>query len=177
MNNAVYLMMTYCRRRVWANTETFNCVKPNSSPQHRVFLEVAVILQIMQNLLLVPPRPDSKATGWSHSSKGHKEGKGTLHFCIISWKCLFPLRKIIFSSIIFWKAGRETFLPVPGEPLFLLTSAPKEFKPILSSLEVNGISVIFTSESRPLRIYRSNFCHHLLYFIFWCLFLMLKSGG
>lgn len=60
MNNAVSLMMTYCRRKVSANTETFSCVKPNSSPQCRVFLEVAVILQIMQNLLLVPPLPDSE---------------------------------------------------------------------------------------------------------------------
>lgn len=50
--------------------------------------------------------------------------------CIISWKHFFPLRKIILSSIIFWKVGKEALLPVPGDPIFLLICVPEEFKPV-----------------------------------------------
>lgn len=82
--------------------------------------------------------------------------------CIISWKHIFPLRKIILSSIIFWKAGKEALLPVPGDPIFLLICVPEELKPVFFTLDVSWVPFFSSLNHHCFWICCSNFFHQLL---------------
>lgn len=111
-------------------------------------------------------------------SKGTRRRKGNIACLCNFLEIPFPIKKNYTFLHNFLESRQGIFLPVPGESIFLLTNAPKEFKPVLYSLEVSGVSFISANKSQPLRIYRSNFYHHLLYFLFFFfLFLTLKSGG